>query len=128
MGRMKARRAYGPSPFTDAGAGRRAMPFTRRVRIYLHTTTTSDQSFADSAALTKADYGQWRREDQLYGSLIHFMPQRTPSGNMLIEPLHPIDSAGGPPSRKAPDPGFVTSFMDFEAKYIPAITVDDPPQ
>jgi hypothetical protein len=120
-------RYYGPQPFTDAGAGRRAMPVVRLVRTYIYTRNGSDVSGSDVIALTAADIGHARREEAVYAALVNWFPADAEGLPLTIEPLHPVDSAGGPPERRPEaEEGLVRSHLDFEVRYLLKIDVTDP--
>jgi hypothetical protein len=117
-------RYYGPQPFTDAGAGRRGMPTTRLVRVFLFTRNSIDVEGDDTHALTD-ELGHADFEDQVLDVLTNAFPldaSTDPPTRLAIEPWHPVDSAGGPPQRD-PDgvAGMIWSYLDFEAKYVPKI-------
>lgn len=115
-------RYYGPSPRTDAGAGRWAMPVSRRVRVYLYIRDNNDGFSGDTTALT-ADEGMSAFEEQVLESLVQYTPLDASNTVLTIEPLHPVDSAGGPPERKpVDDVGFVSSYLDFECVYLLRVT------
>ncbi len=110
-------RCYGPEPDTDAGVGRRARLKKRLLRFYLYYRNSLDQAGDDTTALT-ATNGVFDLEDLLVDALDDWFPDS--NGTILtVEPLHPINSAEGPPTRKEDDDqGWVSSHIDMECKYV----------
>lgn len=108
-------RPLGPLPYTDAGAGRRARPTTRMVRIYLHKRSSLDFVGDDRiVASTLLDL-----EDEVFNALDDHILVDALGTPLIIEPIHPTDSSGGPPVRKpVEDIGDVFSRLDFEIKYL----------
>lgn len=124
---------FGPQPFTDGGAGRLGRRIYRRVRCYIYTRSGEDTYGGDEIALTGNDPsqtvstppvypGQFIAEEMVYNSLDDWFPLDSDDSKLTVEPLHPVDSAGGPPER-APenDDGLIRSHLDFEVMYILAI-------
>lgn len=118
-------RYYGPSPFIDAGAGRRARPIQRRIRVYCYTRSQLDQFADDVIALTAVD-GHEALELQVMDALDEFWPSDD-DGNLTLEPLHPLDSSGGPPERRPEDDiGFIRSHLDYEVRYLAKVQTPQP--
>lgn len=111
-------RYYGPQPFTEAGAGRYAMPVTRRIRLYLYVRSSQDFVGDDTEALTNAELGLSKFEEDALDSIVQYTPL-SGSTVLTIEPLHFVDSADGPPVREPEgDVGIVRSHLDVECKYL----------
>ena len=121
-------RYYGVSPRTDSGAGRRAMVVTRRFRVYLYVRSGVDAYGDDTEALTGDTSGLSDREEAVLEALVHFVPADAAGTALTVEPLHPVDSADGPPERPPEnEDGLVRSHLDFEVTYLLRVTVADPP-
>ncbi len=81
----------GLNPSTNAGAGRRARPVSRTIRVYVYTRTELDFYTNDTIALT----GLGNHEDlelKVIDSVDEFWPRDSDSNNLTIEPLHPTES------------------------------------
>ncbi len=120
-------RYYGPRPFTDGGAGRRARRVSRLVRVYVYTRSNIDFHGSDEGALLGEVVGHSDREEQVLDALEHHAVADA-TGLLVIEPLHWVDSAGGPPEREPEnEDGLVRSHLDFEVEYLARISLTDPP-
>lgn len=113
-------RPYGFEPDTDSGAGRGHRRGSRLLRVYLYYRSNLDQAGEDVAALT-ATGAFFDTEEHLFSCLDEFWPMSsapTPAP-LTIEPLHPLNSAEGPVTRKSDDDiGVLTAHFDFEFKYV----------
>jgi hypothetical protein len=121
-------RYYGLQPVTDAGAGRRARPCSRRVRVYVYTRNQLDSYSDDTVALT-ADDGHETLELRVLDALDEFVPVDPDDEDvsLVLEPLHPVDSSSGPPERKPEDDnGLVRSHLDFTVTYLPRMQTPQP--
>lgn len=109
-------RPLNSTPFTNSGAGRRARPERRPVRVYLHVRSSLDQVGSDKIALGKLI----QFENTVNDALDEFMPLNDDEDAALcIEPLHPIESPSNPPTRKTEDDiGFVTMMLCYEVVYV----------
>lgn len=113
-------RPYGPTPFGDAGAGRRARPMRRLIRFYLYVRSNTDEAGSDLLALTDATDGLFALEDNLADKLDDWFPLNTNGSTRLtIEPLHPVNPGDGPPERKPENEiGIVRSSLLYEVVYL----------
>lgn len=119
-------RYYGLDPYTDAGAGRRARPTTRRLRVYIYTRNNVDQFETDTIALLAAGNHE-SLELQVVDAMDNFWPRDTDGNIVTIEPLHPLDSSSGPPLRKAEDDiGIIRSHLDYEIKFLSQVNTPQP--
>ena len=110
-------RSYGPEPDVDHGGGRRSRPKKRLLRVYLYYRNSLDQAGEDETALTAED-GLFDKEDLLLDALDDYWPQ-SDDVPLTIEPLHPLNSAEGPPLREEEDDIGVTRIhLDFEIRYV----------
>jgi len=120
-------RFYGLTPFTDAGAGRRARPVTRRLRIFVYTRSNLDQYTHDNIALLEAADNHEVLELQTIDALDEFYPKDSDDNLLTIEPLHPLDSSSGPPLRKPEnDLGLLRSHFDYEIKMLNRVQTPSP--
>lgn len=117
-------RPLGPEPYTDAGGGRSHRPMKRIIRVYISKRSSLDFVGDDSVALPLI----LNTEDRIYDLLDEWWPMDTVLNKpMTIEPLHPIDSSGGPPVRLPQDDiGEVTSMLTFEVCYVQGNTIPIP--
>ena len=113
---MVALRPLGPNPFTDAGGGRYSRPLSRMIRCYVSKRSSLD--FVGDDRIVLADLLDY--EDSIYDLLDDWTPlDVTGLIPLTIEPLHPIDSSGGPPLREADNSvGEVYSVLSFETVYV----------
>ncbi len=121
-------RPFGLRPRTDAGAGRRARPVYRTIRVYIHTRSELDFYTSDETALTAIGAHE-DFELQTVDALDEYWPSDEDDAEILltIEPLHPLDSSSGPPARKADnDTGILTSYFDYEICYLNKVQTPQP--
>jgi hypothetical protein len=98
------------------------------VRAYLYYRSSLDQAGDDVAALTNDD-ALWAKEDLLVDALDEFWPLSSDPVPLplTIEPLHPLNSAEGPPTRKEEDDiGLLRSHTDWEVRYVTSNTTPSP--
>jgi len=116
-------RPLGRRPFVNAGAGRRARPSYRTLRVWIETRSRVDHAGNDLVALTK----HFDFEDEVINALDDFYPPvSTADAPLTIEPLHFLDSGAGAPTREAVNEvGVVKSFLDFEYT---VVVYNDTPQ
>ncbi len=109
-------RPLGPTPYTDAGVGRRARPVERTIRVYIHRRSSVDFTGDDRLAVPLL----CDLEDAVLSALDEWWPKDVDNVTPItIEPLHPTDSSNGPPTRKSDnDVGEVFSRLDFSIKYV----------
>lgn len=120
-------RVYGPSPSTNAGAGRRFRPTARMVRLYLYLRRSSDRAGDDTLALTDDTEGMWEFEEQVADVLDDWFPLNEDESELLtIEPLHPSDSTGPPERKPEDDIGVIRSSLLYEVNYGRRVNVDVP--
>ena len=111
-------RSYGPEPDVDHGGGRRSRPKKRLLRVYLYYRNSLDQAGDDETALTAED-GLFDLEDKLLDALDDHFPLSDDDLPLTIEPLHPLNSAEGPPLREEEDDiGVLRVHHDFEVRYV----------
>ena len=123
--------------FENAGAGNLGRPVARRIRVYVYTRAGFDVFGSDSTALLGASTGQtvetpptypgaFAAGEVVFSSLSDYTP--VASGRSLtLGPLHPLDTQGGPPERKAEDDaGLVREMLDFEAVYVLSVVKTEP--
>lgn len=143
-------RAYGPSPvdpttgasYPNDGAGRYRRVVGRRVRIYIYTRSGVDTPGGDEVALQGADSaqvvttpptmpGQYVAEESVLNALDDWTPTYVDALSVTrpvtIGPVHWVDSADGPPERRAEDEdGIVRSHLDFQVVYTLSVQKVDP--
>jgi hypothetical protein len=108
-------RPLGPTPYTDAGGGRYSRPVSRIIRIYIHKRSSLDYVGSDSQVVGLL----CDREDEVFDWLDDWFPTNADDEVMTIEPLHPVDSSAGPPTRQdLNDIGETFSRIDFEVRYL----------
>lgn len=115
-------RFWGPSPFVDAGAGRRARWAKRLLRVYCYSRSSLDK-FSDNSIALFGDLGHSDLEEDVIDALDDWWPrsglEEGDGWPLTIEPIHPLDSGSGPPERKAEeDVGLVRSALNFEIVYL----------
>lgn len=111
-------RSYGPEPDTDGGPGRQKRKLKRLVRVYLYYRSALDQVGDDVTALT-GDGAFHDLEDLLADCLDDFWPKDVYGKVLTVEPLHPVNSAEGPPLRREEDDiGQLRAHADFEVVYV----------
>lgn len=108
-------RPMSPQPYTDAGAGRRARPVSRVLRIYIHHRSSLDFVGDDSIAVPAlCDI-----EDQVYDAMDdYWLLDDSQTVPLTIEPLHPLPSSGEPTRQPDNDIGETLSRLDFEVRYL----------
>lgn len=117
-------RPYAAPLFANAGAGRRAMPTRRMVRVYYYVRNSSDLPGDDTIGITDPTYGLLQVEEKLLDYLVLWYPQTNTEArlNLTIEPLHPLDPSGGPPERELEnDIGMLRGSLLFEVCYLPKL-------
>jgi hypothetical protein len=109
-------RPLGPVPVTDAGGGRYSRPVSRTIRIYLHKRSSIDFVGDDRYIVGEI----CDLEDIIYNACDDWFPYDSDDElNMTIEPLHPVDSTSGPPTRQSTnDIGENFSRIDFTFVYV----------
>lgn len=105
-----------PQPYPEAGGGRRIRPTKRMVRVYISTRSSLDFVGDDRLATTAL----LDLEDKVYDALDdYWLRDESDTVNLTIEPIHPIDTFGGPPTRKPnEDTGEIFSRLDFQLSYL----------
>lgn len=135
-------RSFGPSPvnpstgqsFPDYGAGRYSRIVGRRFRVYVYTRSGVDVVGGDEVALSGTPDlqaqvvttpptmpGQYVVEELILNALDNEVMTYTVQSKtypLTIGPIHWVDSADGPPVRKAEnEDGLVRSHLDFQVVY-----------
>lgn len=113
--RMVCIRPMGRRPEPNAGAGRRARPSSRTLRVYMHFRDNTDFAGDDRLLVQQAfDF-----EDQVINALDDFWPINEEEEPLTIEPLHIMDSGGGAISREPiNDIGLCRCWLDFEYRTV----------
>ncbi len=109
--RMVCLLPFGRRPDPNAGAGRRARPSSRTVRVFMHFRDSVDFAGDDRLLIQEVfDF-----EDQVIDALDDFWPKDEDDNPLTIEPLHILPSAAGEINR-APinDIGLSRCWIDFE--------------
>jgi hypothetical protein len=118
-------RVFGIQPMPDAGAGRRARPLHRRVRVYMLTRNSLDYVGDEDEALW-GDQGHDALELAVIDALDEFVPTKLVDGvetALVLEPVHPVAAEGGPPvGDSESEVGVTRSFLDFEAVYLAPVS------
>lgn len=102
---------FGRRPEPNAGAGRRARPSSRTIRVFMHFRENTDFAGDDRVLISEAfDF-----EDRVIDALDDFWPVNADEEPLTIEPLHIIPSAAGELNRQAiNDVGLCRCWVDFE--------------
>lgn len=123
--------------FENAGAGNLGRFVARRIRVYVYTRAGFDVFGSDSTALLGASSGQtvetpptypgaFAAGEVVFSSLSDYTPVAG-GRSLTISPLHPLDTQGGPPERRAEDDaGLVREMLDFECVYLCSIVKTEP--
>jgi hypothetical protein len=113
--RMLCLLPFGRRPDPNAGAGRRARPSSRTLRVYMHFRDSTDFAGDDRLLIQEVfDF-----EDSVIDALDDFWPLDDDDNPLTIEPLHILPSPSGEITRQAiNDIGMCRCWVDFEWRSI----------